>query len=77
MNLPTLTPVTSSNVKAVGYDAASSTLFVEFHGSGVYRYEKVPAQVHAEFMAAESPGRFFAANVRGKFGHKPEPETQE
>lgn len=75
--IPPLTPVTSSNVKAIGYD--NGTLFVEFHGSGTYRYEKVPRELYDDFLAAESAGRFFAANVRGKFGHKPvpvEPEPQ-
>jgi hypothetical protein len=28
-------------------------------------------------ITAESPGRYFAANVRGKFGHKPEPKSDE
>lgn len=69
MKIPALTPVTSSNVKAIGYD--DGALFVEFHGSGTYRYDKVPRQVFDDFLAAESAGRFFAANVRGKFGHKP------
>lgn len=72
---PTLTPVTSSNVKAIGYD--NGALFVEFHGSGTYRYDKVPRELFDEFLAAESAGRFFAANVRGKFGHAPVPVEPE
>lgn len=67
--------VESSNVAAVGYD--NGALFVEFHGSGTYRYDKVPRELYDEFLAAESAGRFFAANVRGKFGHKPVPVEPE
>lgn len=73
----TLIPVTSSNVKAIGYDAAAQALHVEFHGSGTYVYEKVPPEVFDGFKAAESPGRYFAANVRGKFGHRPAPRNEE
>ena len=60
-------PVTSSNIKAIGYDPSTQTLEVEFSNGGVYRYTDVPAQVHADLMAAESVGRYFAANVRNAF----------
>lgn len=63
-----LTPVKSSNIRAVGYDPATRTLAVEFPNS-VYHYADVPPNVHDELRAAESVGRYFASNVKGKFEH--------
>lgn len=60
-------PVSSSNIKSVGYDG--STLEVEF-SSGVYQYAGVPAETYTQLLAAESAGKFFAANIRGKFDSK-------
>ena len=62
-----LVPVISGNLKAVGYDAATQTLDVQFASSRVYRYSGVPAKVHEELIGAESIGSHFARNVRGKF----------
>lgn len=72
-----LTPVESSHIAAIGYDAATQTLLVEFKGRGTTAYDKVPPDVHEAFMAAESKGKYFGTNVRGKYGHRPlarEPE---
>lgn len=68
------TPIKSSTIKSVGYDAESKTMEVEF-GSGRYRYADVPPEVHTGLVGAESAGKYFAANVRAKFqGQKLEPE---
>jgi hypothetical protein len=65
-----LTPVQSSQIKAVGYDAGRSKLRVQFHGSGAtYDYDKVPAETAAAFQKAESIGKYFGANVKGKFDY--------
>jgi len=58
------TPVTSSNLKAVGYDSASSTLEVEFAHGGIYQYLNVPASKYAALMAASSHGSYFDANIK-------------
>jgi hypothetical protein len=36
------TPVSSSNLVAVGYDPGSYTLEVEFHSGSIYQYSGVP-----------------------------------
>lgn len=59
-----LTPVTSSNLRAVGYDAGARELWVEFVNGSVYVYEGVPAEVHAALMAAPSHGKYFDAEVK-------------
>jgi len=64
-NIP-LTPVTSSQVKAIGYDPMTKTLACQFvHGAGhIYHYPGVEPKVHADFMAANSIGKFFGQNIK-------------
>jgi len=57
----------SSNVKAVGYDDEKKTLLVEFKLGGKYVYEDVPVELYEAFEKADSAGKFFFANVRGKY----------
>lgn len=61
-----LTPVTSSQVKAIGYDAATKTLAVQFaHGAGhLYHYPNVTAEQHAAFIGAESIGKHFGQHIK-------------
>lgn len=61
------TPVTSSNLISVGYDAENSILEVEFKTGGIYQYNGVPKQTHMDMITAPSIGGFFAANVRDSF----------
>ena len=56
--------VASTNITSIGYDAASSTLEVEFHHGGVYQYSGVPSGVHAGLMAAGSHGQFLDAHIK-------------
>lgn len=60
-------PVVSSNLKAVGYDAATQTLDVEFNSGRVYRYRGVPPEAHKAFVNAESIGKHFGQHIRTKF----------
>jgi hypothetical protein len=61
------TPVVSSDLASVGYDAKSKILEIEFHSGGLYRYFEVPKDVFDQLLAAESKGRFFAAHIREHF----------
>jgi hypothetical protein len=60
-----LTPVKSSNIKAVGYDPGSKALRVEFNSGAQHRYEEVSPEKHAGMMAADSVGSYFHAHIRG------------
>ena len=60
-------PVRSSNLAAVGYDAESRTLEIEFLDSGVYQYFDVPPSIHDGLMGAPSHGKFFHAHIRDKY----------
>ena len=57
----------SSVLRDVGYDAARSVLEVGFENGSVYRYHLVPARVHRELMAAESPGRYLNREIKPRF----------
>lgn len=74
-----LVPVTSSQVKAIGYDQATKTLAIKFNSGGVYHYDNVEPEKHTAFMAAESKGKFFGKEIRGKHEHRKvaEPEKAE
>lgn len=58
------TPVESSNLAAVGYDANSQILQVEFKNGSVYNYFRVPAEKHAALMAADSVGKYLNAEIK-------------
>jgi hypothetical protein len=63
-----LQPVDSSAVKAVGYDAATQTLFVQMLATmEVYAYEDVPAKVYDSFLSSKSKGRFYATKIKGQY----------
>lgn len=60
-----LTPVKSSNIRAVDYDASKRVMTVEFKDFVRWRYEDCPP-VHAEgIVTAESPGKYFATYIKG------------
>lgn len=60
-------PVKSAQLAAVGYDADTKTLAVEFARGGLYHYADVPPSVFGAMLAASSVGSYFAANVRSVF----------
>ena len=74
-----LTPVTSSQVKAIGYDPLTKTLACVFtQGAGhIYHYPNVEPKVHADFMAAESIGKFFGQNIKNLPFDKYRAESEE
>lgn len=59
------TPVTSSNIRAIGYEP--ETLEVEFNSGSVYQYHGVPASEHDAIMNAESKGKYFNANIKNSY----------
>ena len=74
-----MVPVTSNQLKAVGYDAASKTLAVSFsRGAGaIYHYPNVEPKLHEDFMKAESAGTFFGKHIKALPFKKYAPEPVE
>ena len=68
--MPEMVSIVSSNLAAVGYDAAAYVLYVDFRNGGRYRYANVPPEEHAGLMAAResapyySHGRYFDARIK-------------
>lgn len=60
-------PVSSSNLKAVGYDPSTHVLEVEFHNGSVYQYAGVPDSIHAGLMTATSLGSYVHAHIRDRY----------
>jgi hypothetical protein len=58
------TPVSSSNLKSVGYDPYSQTLEIEFHNGGIYQYSQVPQSVYSGLMGASSRGEYFESHIK-------------
>lgn len=61
------TPVTSSNIRAIGYDSDSQILEVEFNSGAVYRYSGVPQWEQEGVMNADSKGQYLNANIKGRY----------
>jgi len=57
------TPVTSSNIRSIGYDPQSGTLEVEFNSGDIYQYFDVPESIYQGLVRAASPGRFLNINI--------------
>ncbi|MGC0370107.1 hypothetical protein RKD05_002359 [Microbacterium sp. SLBN-111] len=56
-------PVVSTNVAAVGYDAMSNTLRVQFQNGGIYDYHDVDPSLY-ESMLQPNPWRRVGSIVR-------------
>jgi hypothetical protein len=67
----------SSNIAAVGYDTDERKLAVEFKGGGTYQYDEVPITTYTDLLTAESMGKFFHANIKGKFECRKEVASNE
>ena len=65
--MPDMHKVASSNIDSVGYDKPSSTLYVSFLSSGLYKYANVPEDVFEGFKAAKSKGSYFAKVIRPNY----------
>jgi len=62
-----LTPVTSSLIKAVGYNEEREELHVQFRKGGTYTYQGVTRPVYDALMEAPSIGHFFLMNVKKQY----------
>jgi KTSC domain len=58
-------PVDSSSINSIGYE--KNVLEVCFRNGGLYQYFDVPEQVVVSLMRADSKGRFFNQEIRGRY----------
>jgi hypothetical protein len=59
--------VRSSSIASIGYDQDTKTLEVEFLKGGVYQYFEVLGGMWLGFVAADSKGKYFIAQIREKY----------
>lgn len=58
-------PVSSSNIKSIGYDEGTRTLEIEFaRGNHVYQYSPVTSSAYQELLNATSIGKHFHAHIK-------------
>lgn len=66
--MPEMTYVDSSNIEAIGYDAAALELHVRFLKSGeTYVYYAVEDWRFQEFMQADSKGKYLNAEIKPNY----------
>jgi len=61
------TKVNSSNIEEVSYDPLMSNLTVKFLNGSKYEFVSVPKQEYENIVTAPSVGRYFQANIKGKY----------
>jgi hypothetical protein len=61
----TLTYVSSSAIRAIGYDG--HTLVVVFHNSGRYDHPGVPEYIYRDLMNSYSKGSYYNEHIRGRY----------
>lgn len=59
-----LTPVTSSQIEAIGHDPATNTLGIKFKSGGTYHYENFTAADFKAFKEAPSVGSYFYKHIK-------------
>ena len=70
MSKPNMNPVDSSTIQAIGHDANSNELHVQFNSGATYVYTGVDADTHDALLNAPSVGQHFAKNIKGNFEFK-------
>lgn len=63
-------PVSSSNLRSVGYDEQNYVLEIEFNSSSIYQYFQVPFQIYADLINAPSHGSYFAAHIKNSYSYR-------
>jgi len=64
------TAMESSALKAAAYVERQALLYLLFRNGDIYRYFDVPGWQYQEFLAADSKGRYFGRNIRGRFRYE-------
>lgn len=64
------TPITSTNIKSVGYDKSSLLLEVEFTSGDVYRYFDIPEHLYQTFLQASSHEEFLNNNIKFNYRYQ-------
>lgn len=58
-----MTPVKSSAITHIGYDASNHVLTVKYHSGETYAFHAVKPEKYAALMAADSIGKHMAKHI--------------
>lgn len=64
-----MVPVKSSNLKEIGYDGTTRTLFVTFTSGSTYAYSDVPEKRALGLFNADSKGEYFADKIKNEYAY--------
>lgn len=73
--VPSLVSVKSSNVKAVGYDPKSNSLYIQYlpddenQYGPLYKYDNVPEMIFNQLLRAPSKGIFVWTKIRERYSY--------
>ncbi len=70
MPIPDMQPVSSSNIAAIGYDAESQTVFVQFLNGSTYAYKGVPEHEFENLRTAPSVGSYLNRNYKNVYPYE-------
>jgi len=62
--------VESTTLGSAGHDAQSTVLELHFRNGAVYQYFRVPRSIYCDLLRADSKGRYFHQNIRGKYPYQ-------
>ena len=63
-------PVSSTNIRSIGYEPQLATLEVEFTSGDVYQYFDVPEHLYQGLMNAASKGQFLNDYIRHSYRYQ-------
>ena len=70
MPMPEMSPVNSSNISAVGYDADNEAVYVQFLNGSVYVYKGVPQHEFENLKTAPSVGSYLNRNYKNVYPYE-------
>lgn len=68
--MPEMHPVSSSNIAAVGYDADSESVYIEFLNGSTYKYNGVTESEFENLKTASSVGSYFNRNYKNVYPYE-------
>ena len=70
MNIPEMTPVSSSNIESIGYDELEEIVYVRFLNGSVYVYKGVPIHEYENLLQAPSHGSYLHRNYNNVYPYE-------
>ncbi|WP_321515857.1 KTSC domain-containing protein [Marinifilum fragile] len=70
MNIPEMTPVSSSNIESIGYDEQEEIVYVRFLNGSLYVYKGVPIHEYENLLQAPSHGSYLHRNYKNVYPYE-------